>query len=69
MDYKFTSLTEMNVPTSKSKSPPPTQAQDTPGRPKSSSSRQQTHPDQGEQTGSPAIDANSKNTAKPKRSR
>jgi hypothetical protein len=69
MDYPVTSLTEMTVPTSKSKSPPPTQAQDTPGRPKASSSRQQTHPDQGEQTGSPAIDANSKNTAKPKRSR
>jgi len=44
-------------------------AQDTPGRPKSSSSRQQTQPNQGTQTGTPAIDANSKNTAKPKRSR
>jgi hypothetical protein len=41
--------------------------QDTPGRPDSSASRQQTHPDQGTQTGSPAIDADSKNTAKPQR--
>lgn len=40
--------------------------QDTPGRPDSSASRQQTHPGQGTQTGSPAIDADSKNTAKPK---
>jgi hypothetical protein len=41
--------------------------QDTPGRPDSSSSRQQTHPDQSTQTGSPEIDANSDRTAKPKR--
>jgi len=40
--------------------------QDTPGRPDASASRQQTHPDQGAQTGSPAIDADSKTTAKPK---
>jgi hypothetical protein len=43
-----------------------TPKQDTPGRADSSSSRQQTHPGQAEQTGSPQIDANSKNTAKPK---
>lgn len=43
------------------------QEQDTPGRPDSSASRQQTHPGQGTQTGSPAIDANSKDTAEPKR--
>lgn len=29
---------------------------DTPGRPKESGSRQQTHPDQGSQTGSPQVD-------------
>jgi hypothetical protein len=40
-------------------------AGDTPGRPKSSSSRQQQHPDQAQQTGSKHIDANSKHTAKP----
>ena len=40
--------------------------QDTPGRPDSSASRQQSHPGQSTQTGSPAIDADSKNTAKPK---
>jgi hypothetical protein len=37
----------------------PTNTQDTPGRAKSSSSRQQTQPDQGTQTGSPAIDRDS----------
>jgi hypothetical protein len=31
--------------------------QDTPGRPKSSSSRQQTQPDQGIQSGSPELDS------------
>jgi hypothetical protein len=31
--------------------------QDTPGRPKSSGSRQQTHPDQQTQTGSPDLDS------------
>lgn len=33
--------------------------QDTPGRPKTSSSRQQTHPDQNSQTGSRELDARS----------
>jgi hypothetical protein len=33
--------------------------QDTPGRPKSSSSRQQTQPGQNSQTGSPELDARS----------
>jgi len=37
--------------------------QDTPGRPKSSSSRQQTHPNQDAQTGSPELD--SQGTRKP----
>jgi hypothetical protein len=41
--------------------------QDTPGRPNSSSSRQQTHLDQATQTGAPEIDADSDRTAKPKR--
>lgn len=40
--------------------------QDTPGRADSSSSRQQTHPGQSQQSGSPHLDANSKHTAKPK---
>jgi hypothetical protein len=31
--------------------------QDTPGRPKSSASRQQTQPNQGQQSGAPAVDA------------
>lgn len=31
--------------------------QNTPGRPKSSASRQQTHPNQGTQSGSPEIDS------------
>jgi len=35
------------------------QKQDTPGRPSSSSSRQQTHPNQGTQTGAPEIDRKS----------
>lgn len=35
-------------------SPPSTS--DTPGRPKDSGSRQQTHPDQGADTGSPQLD-------------
>jgi hypothetical protein len=35
------------------------QAQDTPGRPKSESSRQQTQPNQGAQTGNPDTDAKS----------
>jgi hypothetical protein len=38
--------------------------QDTPGRPKSSSSRQQTRPDQGTQSGNPEID--SKTEGKPR---
>jgi hypothetical protein len=42
-------------------------AGDTPGRPNSSSSRQQQHPDQAQQTGSEHLDTNSKHTAKPKR--
>lgn len=37
----------------------PGQEQDTPGRAKSSSSRQQTQPNQGTQTGSPAVDEKS----------
>lgn len=37
----------------------PTNTQDTPGRPKSSSSRQQTQPHQGTQSGSPALDRES----------
>jgi hypothetical protein len=45
----------------------PAREQDTPGRAKPSSSRQQTHPDQAEQTGAPEIDANSRYTAKPRR--
>jgi hypothetical protein len=45
----------------------PTPTGNTPGRPKSSSSRQQQHPGQAEQTGSAHLDANSKHTAKPKR--
>ena len=43
------------------------EAQDTPGRPTPSASRQQTHKDQGTQTGAAAIDANSNATAKPER--
>jgi hypothetical protein len=35
------------------------QSQDTPGRPKSGSSRQQTQPDQGAQTGDPDLDSKS----------
>lgn len=38
------------------RSDPNAGAQETPGRPKSSSSRQQTHRDQSTQTGSPEID-------------
>jgi hypothetical protein len=34
-----------------------TRDQDTPGRPKSGASRQQTQPDQGAQTGNPDVDA------------
>lgn len=34
--------------------------QDTPGRPKSAASRQQTHPDQGIQTGNPHMDSKTK---------
>jgi hypothetical protein len=37
----------------------PRNSQDTPGRADPSSSRQQTHPNQGTQTGSPAIDRDS----------
>jgi hypothetical protein len=35
------------------------QSDDTPGRPKSGSSRQQTQPDQGAQTGNPDLDSKS----------
>jgi hypothetical protein len=41
--------------------------QDTPGRPRSSSSRQQTQPNQGTQTGSREIDAESKDNKTPEK--
>jgi hypothetical protein len=34
--------------------------QDTPGRPDAAGSRQQTHPDQGSQTGAPELDSKAK---------
>ena len=37
--------------------PEAAQSQDTPGRPKSASSRQQTQPDQGSQTANPELDS------------
>lgn len=40
---------------------------DTPGRPNDSGSRQQTHPDQQTQTGSPELDSKSSGKRKPDR--
>jgi hypothetical protein len=42
-------------------------SQDTPGRPKSSASRQQTQPNQGTQSGSPELDAKDADSEKAKR--
>jgi hypothetical protein len=42
-------------------------SQDTPGRPKSSASRQQTQPNQGAQSGSPDLDAKDAGSEKAKR--
>jgi hypothetical protein len=42
-------------------------SQDTPGRPKSSASRQQTQPDQGTQSGSPELDAKDAGSEEAKR--
>jgi hypothetical protein len=42
-------------------------SQDTPGRPKSSASRQQTQPDQRAQSGSPELDAKDAGSKKAKR--
>jgi hypothetical protein len=41
--------------------------QDTPGRPNDTGSRQQTHPDQQAQTGSPELDSRSSSKRKPDR--
>ena len=42
-------------------------SQDTPGRPKSSASRQQTQPNQGAQSGSPELDAKDAGSEEPQR--
>jgi hypothetical protein len=42
-------------------------SQDTPGRPKSSASRQQTQPNQGTQSGSPELDAKDAGSEKDQR--